>query len=108
MTDGLYASIMAAPEDKEAALFDLLAGWSDYIEQKVKRAGEGTGSATLGSWSSVSARWRLHYTVAYARRVRALRDLAGTVLWDDDAEEGMRAEEFVRSHLLRLFEPDAQ
>jgi hypothetical protein len=99
---------MAAPEDKEAALFDLLAGWADYIDQKVKRVGEGTGRSTAGSWSSVSARWRLHYTESYVRRVRALRDLAGTVLWDEDSEEGMRADEFVRSHLLRLFEPDPE
>lgn len=110
MTDGAYASGVPAPEDKEAALFDLLAGWADYVEQKVARPGEtrDTGRADVGSWSYVSARWRSHYAPSYLRRVRALRELAGTLLWDDDAEEGMRADAFVREHLLPLFEPDTE
>lgn len=92
---------MTVPEDKEAALFDLLAAWADYVAQKAgSRAGEdGPAPAAM-----VSARWRSHYTEGYARRVRMLLDMAGSVLWDDDAEEGMRAEAFVREHLLPFFE----
>ena len=110
MTGGAYASGVSVPEDKEAALFDLLAAWADYVEHKVERPGESreTGRAGLGSWSYVSARWRSHYAPSYLRRVRALRELAGTLLWDDDAEEGMRADAFVRAHLLPLFEPDTE
>lgn len=37
------------------------------------------------------------------RRIRALRELGGALPWDEDAEEGVRAEAFVREHLLALF-----
>lgn len=98
---------MVTPDDKEAALFDLLAGWAEYVAAKRWHRGESLPTPTDGepgtSWPYVSARWRSHYTAGYLRRVRALRDMAGALLWDDDAEEGMRAEAFVREHLLPFF-----
>lgn len=105
MTRWLYASSVPTPEDKEAALFDLLAAWADYVEQK---AGGQDGGHGPGSAAAVSARWRSHYTLGYLRRIRALHEMAGVLLWDDDAEEGMRAEEFVRRHLLPFFAADGE
>lgn len=98
---------MATPDDKEAALFDLLAGWAEYVESKGRHRGTSL-TAAIGAlepdpWPYVSARWRGHYTAGYLRRIRALRDEAGMLLWDDDAEEGMRAADFVSEHLLPFF-----
>ena len=79
---------MTAPEDKEAA--------------RSRDGQDGPVPAAL-----VAARWRSHYPVGYARRVRRLLDSAGSVLWDDDSEEGMRAAAFVREHLVPFFEGGA-
>lgn len=99
---------MATPDDKEAALFDLLAGWAEYVEDRRRHRGDFVATPTDGetgtAWPYVSARWRSHYTAGYLRRIRALRDMAGALLWDDDSEEGMRAEAFIREHLLPFFE----
>lgn len=100
---------MAAPDDREAALFDLLAGWVEYVESKVRRGRSVDGAldaeGSPGTSPAVPARWRWHYNAAYLRRIQALREMAGVVLWDDDAEEGMRADEWLRRYLVPFFAP---
>lgn len=73
MTKPPYASSVPAPEDREAALFDLLAGWAEYVEAKGHRGHE-TGTAADGavSWPYVSRRWRSRYTAPYLRRILSL------------------------------------
>jgi len=103
---------VATPEDKEAALFDLLAGWAEYVEAKTRHRGDflvtAGGQEDGPAWPYVSARWRSHYTASYLRRIRALRDMAGLLLWDDDFEEGVRAGAFVLEHLLPFFQEDTE
>lgn len=104
MTRGLWAPSVTAPDDEEAALFDLLAAWADYVAQRAGSRDGGDGPAPA---AMVSARWRSHCTLGYARRVRMLLGMAGSVLCDEGSEEGQRAEAFVREHLLPFFEGGA-
>lgn len=93
------------PAQRDTALLDLLAGWSEFIhasredaEQPFKAFQEERGgNATEADYGA----FRTHYSDAYAEHIASLYQLAGDALFGDAP---ITPVEFVRRHVLPLLE----
>lgn len=90
---------------------DLLAGWLEMVEScrdaaelpKEEFDNEFFGDIVPGTYEE----WREHYTDDYLARVDELFNRAGSlVLGDADEEPELTPTQFLRKHVLPIFEGD--
>lgn len=100
-----------AVKDRETALLDLLAGWLEMVES-CREAGELPREEFDREFfgdivPETYQEWRGHYTDEYVARVGELNARAAALtLGDADEEPELTPAEFLREHVLPLFEEE--
>lgn len=98
-------------EDRETALLDLLGGWLEMVEScheagqmpREEFEAEFFGEIIPETYED----WRAHYTAEYRAEVEELNSRAAAlVLGEEDEQPAMSPAEFLREHVLPLFEED--
>lgn len=100
----------AAPADRATALLDLLAGWLEMVETCREAADlpreefdrEFFGEVVPETYEE----WRGHYTDDYLATVAEIYELAGGLVLGDEEEPELSPAEFLRAHVLPLFEEE--
>lgn len=97
--------------DRETALLDLLAGWLEMVES-CRDAGELSREEFNKEFfgeivPETYDEWREHYTEGYRAGVDELyAKAASSVMGDEEEEPELTPAEFLRGHVLPLFEDE--